>query len=86
MQGGTLRGLLQRVATAAGKPIGLPLQDACRIIRGVMLGARSMHRESNMVHMDLKPDNAGFMRPDDAGSVVVMDFGCAQQAGVGLLI
>ncbi len=80
-----MRDLLQRVAAEAGTPTGLPLHDVCRIAKGVMLGAASMHGVSAVVHMDLKPDNAGFMRAGDLGSVVIMDYGIAQQAGAPLL-
>ena len=80
-----MREMLQHVAAEAGTPRGLPLHGACRIAKGVMLGVASMHRVSGVVHMDLKPDNAGFMRAGDLGSVVVMDYGVAQQAGAPLL-
>jgi len=80
-----VRDLLQRVAAETGAPTGLPLHDACRIAKGVMLGVTSMHGVSGVVHMDLKPDNAGFMRTGDLGSVFVMDYGIAQQAGAPLL-
>ena len=79
-----MRDLLQRVAAEARSPRGLPLHDACRIAKGVMLGVHSMHGVSAVVHMDLKPDNAGFMRAGDLDSVVVMDYGIAQQAGAPL--
>jgi serine/threonine-protein kinase len=61
--------------------IGLPTQDALRILRQMARGLREAHKQG-AVHRDLKPSNVMLVPESDGGEVVkILDFGIGKLLG-----
>ena len=79
IEGGSLKDfIIDRYTRAINKEIDYFITDeeASIIIKGILEGINYIHK-NNIMHRDLKPENIMFRNKDDLDSIIIGDFGIA---------
>ena len=53
-------------------------KNAAKVIKQLLSALKYMHKENNIVHCDLKPDNILFLTKDEKSPVKIIDFGMSK--------